>query len=279
MAKIGQINHLQIVKEVDFGVYLNGEHLGEILLPKRQVPEDARLNQWLDVFIYLDSQDRLVAGTDKPFASVGEVEFLRVTDVNATGAFLNWGMPKDLLVPYAEQRIPMEEGRSYVVFLYIDSSGRIAASSKLSLHLNEYNPDKDGFTKGQEVQLLISSRSDLGYSAVINRSILGLIHVSEVLQDLRTGQKLKGYISKVREDGKIDLILQQRGNKGKEELVDKIISYLEKNKGFSKLGDKSNPEDIFQQYRVSKANYKRAISSLYKSRKITISAEGINLVP
>lgn len=279
MAKIGQINHLQIVKEVDFGVYLNGEHLGEILLPKRQVPEDARLNQWLDVFIYLDSQDRLVAGTDKPFASVGEVEFLRVTDVNATGAFLNWGMPKDLLVPYAEQRIPMEEGRSYVVFLYIDSSGRIAASSKLSLHLNEYNPDKDGFTKGQEVQLLISSRSDLGYSAVINRSILGLIHVSEVLQDLRTGQKLKGYISKVREDGKIDLILQQRGNKGKEELVDKIISYLEKNKGFSKLGDKSNPEDIFQQYRVSKANYKRAISSLYKSRKITISAKGINLVP
>jgi len=278
MAKLGQLNTLQIIKEVDFGVYLNGDHLGEILLPKRQVPQDATLNQWLEVFISLDSQDRLVATTDKPFATVGEVAFLRVSDVNRTGAFLNWGMSKDLLVPYAEQRIPMEEGRSYCVYIYIDSSGRIAASSKLSLYLEEYNHD-NSFKKGQEVQLLVASRSDLGYSAVINGTHLGLIHVSEILQDLRTGQKLKAYIAKIRDDGKIDLSLQQRGKKGKEELTDKILEHLEKNGGFSPLADKSDPDAIFKQYRVSKANYKRAISSLYKGRKITISAEGITLAP
>ncbi len=278
MAKLGQLNTLQIIKEVDFGVYLNGDHLGEILLPKRQVPQDAILNQWLEVFISFDSQDRLVATTDKPFAAVGEVAFLRVSDVNRTGAFLNWGMSKDLLVPYAEQRIPMEEGRSYCVYIYIDSSGRIAASSKLSLYLEEYNHD-NSFKKEQEVQLLVASRSDLGYSAVINGTHLGLIHVSEILQDLRTGQKLKAYIAKIRDDGKIDLSLQQRGKKGKEELTDKILEHLEKNDGFSPLADKSDPDAIFKQYRVSKANYKRAISSLYKGRKITISAEGINLVP
>jgi predicted RNA-binding protein (virulence factor B family) len=276
MAKLGQINKLQIIKEVDFGVYLNGDHLGEILLPKRQVPEDAKLNQWLDVFISLDSQDRLVATTDIPLASVGEVAFLRVADVNRTGAFLNWGMPKDLLVPYAEQRIPMEQGRSYVVYLYIDSSGRIAGSSKLSLHLDEYDHEQV-FKKGQEVQLLISSRSDLGYSAVVNGKHLGLIHVSEVIQDLRTGQKLTGYIKQIRDDKKIDLTLQKRGKQGKQELTDKILEHLEKNDGFSPLADKSDPDAIFKQYRVSKANYKRAISSLYKARKITISKEGINL--
>jgi predicted RNA-binding protein (virulence factor B family) len=277
MAKLGQMNKLQIIKEVDFGVYLNGDHLGEILLPKKQVPADSVLNQWLDVFISLDSQDRLVATTDKPFAIVGEVAFLRVSDVNRTGAFLNWGMSKDLLAPYGEQRVPMEEGRSYVVYLYIDSSGRIAASSKLSLHLEEYDHHKQ-FKQGQEVQLLISSRSDLGYTAVINGKHLGLIHVTEVIQDLRTGQKLVGYIKQIRDDKKIDLTLQQRGKKGKQELTDKILEHLEKNGGFSSLADKSNPDEIFKQYRVSKANYKRAISTLYKKRKITISQEGINLV-
>lgn len=277
MAKLGHINKLQIIKEVDFGVYLDGDHLGEILLPKRQVPDDAKLNQWLDVFISLDSQDRLVASTDQPLASVGEVAFLRVADINRTGAFLNWGMPKDLLVPYAEQRIPMEEGRSYVVYLYIDSSGRIAGSSKLSLHLDEYDHSQQ-FKKGQEVQLLISSRSDLGYSAVVNGKQLGLIHVSEVIQDLRTGQKLTGYIKQIRDDKKIDLTLQKRGKQGKQELTDKIIEHLEKNNGFSALADKSDPDAIFKQYRVSKANYKRAISTLYKARKITISKEGLSLV-
>ena len=279
MAKLGQINKLKIIKEVEFGMYLDGGHLGEILLPSKYIPKDTHLNQWIEVFISLDSKDRLVAITDKPFASVGEVAFLKVTDVNRTGAFLNWGMPKDLLVPYAEQRIPMEEGRAYCVYLYIDNSGRIAASSKLSHYLDEYNnPGKNGFTQGQSVELLISSRSELGYTAVINGTYLGLIHNTEVLQDLRTGQKLKGFISSIREDGKINLSIQQRGSKGKEALEDKIIEHLANNKGASPLADKSTPDDIFKVYRVSKASYKKAVSSLYKARKITIDSEGIKLV-
>jgi predicted RNA-binding protein (virulence factor B family) len=278
MAKIGQLNTLQIIKEVDFGVYLNGDHLGEILLPKKYVPQDARLNQWLEVFIYLDSKDRLVASIDKPIAVVGEVAFLRVTDVNPTGAFLNWGMPKDLLAPYSEQRIPMEEGRAYCVYLYIDNSGRIAASSKISLYLDEYNPTQNGYKKDQQVKLLISSRSDLGYSTVINGTHLGLIHTSELLQNLRTGQKLTGYIQSIREDGKINLSLQQRGKEGKNQLAEKILEYLAKNNGLSKLSDKSTPAEIFQQYRVSKASYKKALSFLYKNRKITIFTNEIKLI-
>ena len=278
MAKIGQLNTLQIIKEVDFGVYLNGDHLGEILLPKKYVPQDARLNQWLEVFIYLDSKDRLVASIDKPIAVVGEVAFLRVTDVNPTGAFLNWGMPKDLLAPYSEQRIPMEEGRAYCVYLYIDNSGRIAASSKISLYLDEYNPTQNGYKKDQQVKLLISSRSDLGYSTVINGTHLGLIHTSELLQNLITGQKLTGYIQSIREDGKINLSLQQRGKEGKNQLAEKILEYLAKNNGLSKLSDKSTPAEIFQQYRVSKASYKKALSFLYKNRKITIFTNEIKLI-
>ncbi len=279
MAKIGQVNKLKIIKEVDFGIYLDGDHLGEILLPARYVPEGACVNQWLEVFIALDSKDRLVAITDTPIASVGDVAFLKVTDINNTGAFLDWGMPKDLLVPYAEQRIPMEEGRAYCVYLYIDNSGRIAASSKLSYYLDEYNnPGPKGFKKGQQVELLVASRSDMGYTAVINGTHLGLIHNTEVLQDLRTGQQLKGFIGEIREDGKISLSIQQRGSKGKEALEDKIIEHLENNNGESPLADKSRPEEIFKVYRVSKASYKKAISSLYKARKITISSEGIKLV-
>lgn len=278
MAKLGQINTLQIIKEVDFGVYLNADHLGEILLPLKYIPKDATLNQWLEVFIYLDSKDRLVATTDKPLAAVGEVVFLQVTDVNSTGAFLNWGMPKDLLVPYAQQRIPMEVKRSYCVYVYIDNSQRLAASSKLSLYLNEYNDQANGFKNKQQVELLVASRSDLGYTAVINGTHLGLIHNSEILQDLRTGQQLKGYIKEIRDDDKINLSLQQRGQQGKQELADKIITYLIDNQGFSNLADKSSPDDIFKQYRVSKASYKKALSALYKAKKITISATGITLV-
>lgn len=198
--------------------------------------------------------------------------------MNSTGAFLNWGMPKDLLVPYAQQRIPMEVKRSYCVYVYIDNSQRLAASSKLSLYLNEYNDQANGFKNKQQVELLVASRSDLGYTAVINGTHLGLIHNSEILQDLRTGQQLKGYIKEIRDDGKINLSLQQRGQQGKQELADKIITYLIDNQGFSNLADKSSPDDIFKQYRVSKASYKKALSALYKAKKITISATGITLV-
>lgn len=271
---VGRFNRLKVVKEVDFGLYLDGGRLGEILLPRRYVPDHAKLGEWLEVFIYRDSQDRLVATCDQPLASVGEVAYLRATQVNRTGAFLNWGMPKDLLVPFSEQRVPMEAGRSYVVYVYLDNSGRLAASSKLSLYLEEHG---EGFKSGQAVALLIASRSPMGYTAVIDGTHLGLIHQSEVLQPLRMGQKIKGYIKAVRADGKIDLTLQQPGKAGKDELAEQILAHLQENGGRSDLTDYSTPEAIFAQYRVSKARYKKALSQLYKDRKIAIFDDHIAL--
>ncbi|MDX1347813.1 MAG: S1-like domain-containing RNA-binding protein [Thiomicrorhabdus chilensis] len=275
MAQIGQVNRLKVVKEVEFGLYLDGGDLGEILLPNRYVPDSAKLGEKLEVFVYQDSQDRLVATSEKPLVSVGEVAFLKVNQVNRTGAFLDWGMPKDLLVPFAEQRVPMEEGRSYCVYVYVDSSGRIAASSKLSLFLKETNTD---FKSGQEVSLLVASRSNLGYTAVINGTHLGLIHNSDILQPLRMGQKMKGYIKGIRPDLKINLTLQKQGREGREELAEQILAHLAENQGRSTLTDKSSPEAIFKQYRVSKARYKKTLGQLYKARKIAIEPDHIALL-
>ncbi|VAW44272.1 hypothetical protein MNBD_GAMMA04-74 [hydrothermal vent metagenome] len=275
MAQIGQMNRLKIIKSLEFGLYVDAEDLGEVLIPKRYAPNAAEVGQMIDVFIYLDSQDRLVATTDKPLAYVGEVAYLRVNQVNSTGAFLDWGMPKDLMVPFAEQRVPMEAERSYCVYLYIDNSGRVAASSKLSLYLHEKNGD---FKSGQEVKLQVVSRSDLGYTAVINGTHLGLIHNSDVLQPLRMGQKLKGYIKGIRPDHKINLRIQRHGAAARDELGERILALLAENGGQSELTDKSSPDAIFKEYRTSKANYKKTLGRLYKAKKITISPEKITLV-
>ncbi len=275
MAQIGQMNRLKVIKSLEFGLYVDAEDLGEVLVPKRYAPNNAEVGQMIDVFIYLDSQDRLVATTDKPLAYVGEVAYLRVNQVNRTGAFLDWGMPKDLMVPFAEQRVPMEAERSYCVYLYIDNSGRVAASSKLSLYLHEKNGD---FKSGQEVRLQVVSRSDLGYTAVINGTHLGLIHNSDILQPLRMGQKLKGYIKGIRPDHKINLRIQRHGAAARDELGERILAFLAENNGESDLTDKSTPEAIFSVYRTSKANYKKTLGRLYKAKKITLSAEKITLV-
>lgn len=274
MAQIGYLNTLKVVKEVEFGVYLDGGQLGEILLPKRYVPEGLAVGQKMEVFIHLDSQDRLVATTDKPMAQLGEVAFLQVSDVNRTGAFMSWGMPKDLFVPFAEQRVPMEVGRSYCVFLYLDNSGRIAASSKLSLHLKETN---DNFKSGQAVKLMVVSRSDLGYTALIDGTHLGLIHNSDILQPLRMGQKMQGYIKGIRPDRKINLTLQKQGSEAYDELAQMIMIDLEANGGTSTITDSSSPEEIFQRFRVSKARYKKALGKLFKAKKILITKQQISL--
>ena len=271
---VGQINTLKVIKEVEFGLYLDGGDLGEILLPKRYVPNNAQVGKRLEVFIHLDSKDRLLATTDTPLASVGEVAFLKVTDVNRTGAFLDWGMPKDLLVPFAEQRVPMEKGRAYCVYVYMDNSDRIAASSKLSLFLKETN---DNFKSGQPVKLMVVSRSNMGYTALIDGTHLGLIHNSDILQPLRMGQKMQGYIKGIRPDLKINLTLQKQGKEARDELGEMILAVLEMNGGKSELTDKSTPEEIFAQYRVSKASYKKALGQLYKARKINIQPGSISL--
>lgn len=274
---IGKHHHLQVVKSVDFGLYLDGGDEGEILLPKRYVPEGTQVDDWLDVFVYLDSDDKIIATTETPKATVDECAYLKVVSLTRIGAFVDWGLSKDLLVPYKEQSAPMKEGRSYVVYLYVDSSGRIAASSKLSRHLDEYSTH---FTAGEEVDLMISGKSDLGYKAIINGTHLGLIYQGEVFQPLKFGQTLKGYIKAIREDKKIDLSLQPPG-KTREQLDDlatQILLHLEENGGQSSLTDKSPPDEIYKTFKVSKGNYKKALGRLYKLKRILIEKHQITLL-
>lgn len=270
------MNRLQIVKEVEFGVYLDGEHLDTILLPKRYVPEGTKVGDWLDVFLYMDSEDLLIATTLKPKAQVGECAYLKVTDVNAAGAFLDWGLPKDVLVPYSEQHKPMEVGRSYVVYLYCDQySDRIVASSKLSRHLAEKNLY---FQPGQAVDLLICGRSEMGYKAVVDHTHLGLVFKDEAFKPLSYGQRVQGFIKDIREDKKINLSLQPAAAEGRDALSQQILEHLTRNGGRSTLTDKCAPDDIYRTFNVSKNNYRKALGKLYKEKKILIEPHQITLL-
>lgn len=276
MAEIGKINHLEVVKEVDFGIYLDGGDLGEILMPKRYVPEGTMTGDHLEAFIYLDSEDRLVATTEKPMAMVEEFSLLEAISVNQVGAFLNWGLPKDLFVPFREQRQPMEEGKKYLVYVYLDTnSKRIAASSKIESFLDNIPVDYD---EGEEVDLIIVNETDLGFNAIIDNSHLGVIYKNEVFQTLNPGDKIQGYIKKIRTDGKIDLRLEKIGYEKISSFVDRIIAELQKNKGFLPLTDKSSPEDIYKTFKISKKNFKAAIGALYKKRFISLEENGIRLL-
>lgn len=276
MTEIGKINNLYVVKEVDFGIYLDGGDLGEILMPKRYVPEGTQPEDMIDAFIYLDSEDRLVATTEKPLAMVEEFALLEVVSVTPVGAFLNWGLPKDLFVPFREQRQPMEEGKKYLVYVYVDiNSKRIAASSKIENYLDNLPMDYD---EGEDVDLVIVNETDLGYNAIIDNSHLGVIFKNEVFQPLNPGDKIQGFIKKIRYDGKIDLCLQKAGYEKISEFADKIITELQKQNGFLALTDKSSPEDIYQTFKFSKKNFKAAIGALYKKRIITLEENGIRLL-
>jgi len=277
MTEIGKVNHLYVVKEVDFGIYLDGGDLGEILMPKRYVPEGTQPEDMIDAFIYLDSEDRLVATTEKPMAMVEEFALLEVVSVTPVGAFLNWGLPKDLFVPFREQRQPMEEGKKYLVYVYVDvNSKRIAASSKIENYLDNLPMDYD---EGEDVDLIIVNETDLGYNAIIDNSHLGVIFKNEVFQPLNPGDKIQGYIKKIRYDGKIDLCLQKAGYEKISEFADKIIVKLQKQNGFLALTDKSSPEEIYATFKFSKKNFKAAIGALYKKRIITLEENGIRLLP
>jgi len=282
MLEIGKTHNLVVLKHVDFGVYL-GQHLDddgqeEILLPERYLPEDP--SKWevgasLDVFLYLDSEDRPIATTEIPYAEVGQCAYMTVVGKSEFGSFLDWGLMKDLLVPFKEQRVPMEVGRSYVVYVYLDVTNRIAASSLLSRHLSELNAGK--FTAQQDVDLLIASRSDLGYKAIIDGSHLGLIHNNEVVRPLTIGDRITGYMGQSREDDRINITLQKAGNELPGELAELILAYLKENGGVSNLTDKSTPDTIHAAFHVSKSNYKKAIGKLYKAKKIIMESGIIRL--
>lgn len=274
--EIGKVNELKVVKEVDFGIYLDGGEYGEILMPKRYVPQDCRPEDLISAFIYRDSEDRIIATTETPKAMVGEFAFLKVKSVTTVGAFLDWGLPKDLLVPYREQSHKMESGKSYTVYLYLDNeTERIVASSKINRFLDNLPPE---FKENEEVNLYIISKTDIGYKAIINSTHTGILYKNEVFQPIKQGQQIKGYIKKVREDEKIDLCLEKPGFEKQDAMSETILDYLKNNDGFMELTDKSAPEKIYAIFETSKKNFKKAVGSLYKKKLVSIEENGIRLV-
>ncbi|ATX81315.1 hypothetical protein Ga0123462_0440 [Mariprofundus ferrinatatus] len=277
MTDIGRLNSLKVVKELDFGVYLDGGELGEILMPIRYVPVPCHVGDDLEVFIYRDSEDRLIATTERPMAMVGEFALLKVVEVTRMGAFLDWGLPKDLLVPFSEQKPRMEEGKSYVVRIYIDEdSDRIVASALLDDFL--YRESEGELEAGEEVSLFIANKSDLGYQVIVNNTYWGLLHNNEVARPLRRGQRMQGYIKNIREDGRIDLCLHLRASEKTDDISQLILRELRKSEGFIPVTDKSSPDEIEARFHISKKMYKKAVGSLYKKKQITIEADGIRLL-
>lgn len=276
MTELGRYNRLRIVKRTDIGIFLDGDEFGEILLPRKYVLDSMQPDDEVEVFIYNDSEDRIVATTLKPRAQVGECAYLKVVSSGKFGAFLDWGLPKDLLVPFSEQQKPMQKGYSYTVYLFVDeSTQRIAASTRLEDYLSM---DGSGFNPRQAVDCLIYGKSDLGFKAVINGTHLGQFYSNETFQPLHYGETVSAYIKQIREDGRIDLMLQLPSHLERDQLGEAIVSHLQQNHGVSTLTDKSPPDDIYRTFGVSKANYKKALGRLYRQRTIAIEKHRITLL-
>jgi predicted RNA-binding protein (virulence factor B family) len=275
MVSIGQIVELEVIKAVEFGFYLDAKDLGEVLLPLKHAPSDLVVGDTIEVFLYLDSAGRPVATNQEPKAVIGEFAYLKVVDTSAVGAFLDWGLDKDVLVPFAEQHKPMEPGHSYLVYIYIGIDGRIIASSKIDKFLDDEKPHN--FKPQQAVNLIIANSTELGYKAIINHSHWGVLYKNEVHQRLSFGQSKKGFIKHVRPDGKIDLSLQG-GQETRDKYAKIILNYLREQNGFAPVHDKSDPQLISDLFGMSKGAFKRAIGGLYKQRIISIDKDGIRLL-
>jgi len=278
MALVGRYNSLQVVKHTNFGLYLDGAQDGEILLPNRYIPKDipSEDEDWLNVFIYLDSDDKLIATTEKPKVQVGEFASLKVVEVNSIGIFLDWGLPKDLLLPYSEEKRPLKAGDYCVVHVYLDKhTRRITATTRLDRYLDKVPAN---YAVGQEVDLLVAEETAMGFKAIINNKHWGLIHKNEVFKFLRSGKQEKGFIKEVRSDGNISLSLQPVGEQLASSLNAKILSKLRENNGVLPVSDKSDPTMISNLFGVSKGNFKKAIGALYKQGQIVIHADRIELV-
>jgi len=275
MISIGKTYELDVVKAVEFGFYLDAGDLGEVLLPLKYAPSDLVEGDSIEVFLYLDSEDRPVATTQKPKAKVGEFAYLTVVDNTKVGAFLDLGLEKDVLVPFAEQHRPMEVGNSYLVYIFVGIDGRIIASSKIDKFLDDERPHN--FKPQQAVDLIIANSTDLGYKAIINHSHWGVLYKNEVHQRLSFGQYKKGFIKYIRPDGKIDLSLQG-GQETRDKYAKIIVNHLRKKDGFAPVHDKSDPQLISDVFGMSKAAFKKAIGGLYKQRIISIEKDGIHLL-
>ena len=275
MIKLGDYNILTVVKEVDFGLYLDGGDEGEILLPRRYVPEGACPGDTMEVFIYLDNEERLVATTEIPRAKVGDFAYLEVAWVNQHGAFLDWGLMKDLFCPFREQKMRMEKGKRYIVHVHIDEeSYRIMASAKVERYLSKDRPE---YASGDEVNILIWQKTDLGFKAIIDNKYSGLLYENEIFSTLQTGMEMKAFVKQVREDGKVDLILQKPGFEKIDDFSKTLLNYIRENDGRIRLNDKSPAEDIYATFGVSKKTFKKGVGDLYKKHLITLHEDGITL--
>lgn len=274
--ELGKFNQLEVVKEVDFGVYLDGGEEGEILLPSRYVPEDCKIGDILNVFLYLDMDERLIATTLTPFVQVGQFACLEVSWVNQYGAFLNWGLMKDLFVPFREQKMKMQVGRKYVVHAHLDEeSYRIVASAKVERYLSKEKPE---YAAGEEVNILIWQKTDLGFKAIIDNKYSGLLYENEIFSSIETGMEMKAFVKQVREDGKVDLILQKPGFEKVDDFAKTLLDYIKEQGGRIHLNDKSPAEDIYDTFGVSKKTFKKGVGDLYKKRLIALHEDGIALV-
>lgn len=272
---LGKYNQLEVVKEVDFGVYLDGGDAGEILLPTRYVPEGCRPGDMLNVFIYLDNEERLIATTLDPKVQVDEFACLEVAWVNEYGAFLDWGLMKDLFVPFREQKMKMQKGHRYVVHVHVDEdSYRIMASAKVEKFLSKEHPE---YQPGEEVEVMAWQKTDLGYKVIVNNKFGGLVYQKEIFKTLEPGMKMSAFVRQVREDGKIDLTLQKDGAQKVGDFAEVLLQYIKDQGGHTPLNDKSAAEEIYETFGVSKKTFKKAVGDLYKKRLVVLVPEGINL--
>jgi predicted RNA-binding protein (virulence factor B family) len=274
MIEIGKFNQLTVSKR-DFDVYFDGGEFGDILLPEAEVPKDCKIGDSFKVFVYSGAKGQLTATFIKPFAEVDEIAWLKVASVNQVGAFLDWGLPKDLFVPFGEQRYPMLAGKHYLVKLFLDDANRIAATAKFEHLIVEQS---FYFKEGEKVSAIVFEKTDLGFKVIINNSHWGVLYDNEIFQPLHKGQKVTAYIKQIREDKKIDLILNQPGYGKVEELTDKILRKLNERGGYLPLSDKSAPEQIYATFGVSKKAFKQAIGALFKQRLIELDKSGIRLL-
>jgi predicted RNA-binding protein (virulence factor B family) len=275
MIHLGQLNTLEILRETPPGLFLGDDEGNEILLPNKYIPTSFEIGDKLSVFAYLDSHERPVTTTLKPFMKVNEFGLLRVTALSDYGAFLDWGLEKDLFVPFKEQARDMVEGKSYVVYCYLDEeTNRLVGSSKTNKYLSNEELTVERF---DEVDLMVSRFTDLGVEMIINQQHKGLVYNDEIFRDLKLGEKLKGVISKIRDDNKIDVSLQHIGYKNIEPSAQVVLDALERNGGSLPLHDKSDPEEIKKRLGMSKKSFKKAIGSLYKQEQITMNSDSIEL--
>ena len=276
MIEIGYTNRMQILRKSDNGLYLNGEDLGEILLPNKYVPEDYKIGEEIDAFVYTDSEDRLVATTQTPYAHVGQFAWLECLENSRVGAFLDWGLDKDLFLPFSEQKERPMVGRKCFVYIYLDQvTNRIVASMKLNKFLDPRDPE---YYHGEKVEIFIHQRTDIGYKVIVDNAHWGMIYNTEMFRDVRSGEYTYGYVNKIREDMRIDVMLEKSSAKLVDSSEEAILQKIKDNGGYLPYSDKSSPDDIMRVFGISKKVFKKAIGGLYKQHLIVIEDGGVRVV-